>query len=323
MRLVTFETSAGERRLGAFDDSDRVIDLNRALADLLGEDAARADDLLPAEMLGLLRRGEEGMQSARRAHAHGEATGAGALTVGDVRLRAPLPRPTSIRDFMLVEEHVIGSFSKVPAEWYDIPVYWKGNADAVIGPDDPVRWPIYTDKLDFELELAAIIGRPTRAVSVVEASLCIAGYTVFNDWSARDIQMREMKVGIGPGLGKDFATSIGPCLATPEEIDPLTARMTARVNGELWCDGSLNSMRFSFAEIISHLSAEQTLQPGDVIGSGTIAQGCGLELDRWIQVGDVVELEVEGIGVLRNVIAAPDDAVAGLTKQGSSNASPS
>jgi len=112
--------------------------------------------------------------------------------------------------------------------------------------------------------------------------------------------MREMALQLGPGLGKDFATSIGPCLVTPDEIDPFAARMEARINGEVWSSGTLGSMQFSFAEMVSHVSQEQTLMPGDVLGSGTIGRGCGLELDRWIQPGDVVELEVEGIGVLRN-----------------------
>lgn len=221
---------------------------------------------------------------------------------GDLILGAPLPRPNSMRDFMLVEDHVKGSLGDVAAEWYRIPVYWKGNCDTVIGPDATVPWPYYTDKLDFELELAAVIGRRASRVDIDEAAECIAGFTIFNDWSARDIQMREMSVGLGVGLSKDFATSMGPCLATADEFDIATARLRARVNGELWSEGTLGGMQFSFAEVISHLSQEQTLHPGDVLGSGTVARGCGLELDRWIKSGDTVELEVDGIGVLRNVV---------------------
>jgi 2-keto-4-pentenoate hydratase/2-oxohepta-3-ene-1,7-dioic acid hydratase in catechol pathway len=223
----------------------------------------------------------------------------------EVTLRAPLPRPNSMRDFMLVEEHVRNSLGDVPAEWYEIPVYWKGNCDAVFGPEDEVPWPSYTEKLDYELEVGAVIGRRVRGVSVEEAAGCIAGYTIFNDWSARDIQFREMKVGLGPGLGKDFATSLGPCLTTADAIDIQTAPMCARINGEVWSEGTLGAMRFSFPEVISHLSQEQTLHPGDVLGSGTVGRGCGLELDRWIRPGDVVELEVEGIGALRNRVGAP------------------
>jgi len=188
----------------------------------------------------------------------------------------------------------------VPKEWYEIPVYYKGNPDTVFGPDDDILWPAYTEKLDYELELCAVIGKRGRKVGEEDAPAYIAGYTIFNDWSARDIQFREMKVGLGPGLGKDFATSLGPCLVTPDEIDIYAAPMQARINGEVWSSGTQGAMRFDFAQIIAHLSNEQTLLPGDVLGSGTVGRGCGLELDRWLRPGDVVELEVEGIGILRN-----------------------
>jgi 2-keto-4-pentenoate hydratase/2-oxohepta-3-ene-1,7-dioic acid hydratase in catechol pathway len=257
-------------------------------------DADRVAEVLGAgSMLELLRRGLDGVRTGER------------IPLGEVTLRAPLPRPNSMRDFMLVEEHVRNSLGHVPAEWYEIPVYWKGNCDAVFGPDDEVPWPAYTEKLDYELEVGAVIGRRASRVSVEEATDCIAGYTIFNDWSARDIQFREMKVGLGPGLGKDFATSLGPCLTTADAIDIKTAPMRARINGEVWSEGTLGAMRFSFPEVISHLSEEQTLHPGDVLGSGTVGRGCGLELDRWIQPGDVVELVVEGIGALRNRVGAP------------------
>jgi 2-keto-4-pentenoate hydratase/2-oxohepta-3-ene-1,7-dioic acid hydratase in catechol pathway len=277
---------------------EEVVDLVAAAAYVDAGDA-------PSSMLELLRLGRTGLLWVSDVVARCAGVPDVHRRLGDVELRAPLPRPNSIRDFMLVEEHVRGSFGTVPDEWYEIPVYWKGNCDAVFGPGDEIPWPSYTDKLDYELELAAVIGRRTRATSVELAAACIAGYTIFNDWSARDIQFREMKVGLGPGLGKDFATSLGPCLTTADAFDDLTSvRMRARVNGEVWSEGTLGAMRFSFAEVISHLSQEQTLQPGDVIGSGTVARGCGLELDRWIAPGDLVELEVEGIGVLANRVGA-------------------
>jgi 2-keto-4-pentenoate hydratase/2-oxohepta-3-ene-1,7-dioic acid hydratase in catechol pathway len=273
-------------RVGVLDGTD-VVDLTGA------QD-------LPSSLIELLALGDAGMHRVRAVLAATAGVRDARTPLQSVTLRAPLPRPNSIRDFMLVEEHVLNSFGEVPDEWYEIPVYWKGNCDAVLGPEATVRWPAYTDKLDYELEVAAVIGRRAHRVSVDEARSCIAGYTIFNDWSARDIQFREMKVGLGPGLGKDFATSLGPCLTTADAIDIATAPMRARVNGELWSEGTLGAMRFSFPEVIAHLSQEQTLLPGDVLGSGTIGRGCGLELDRWIAPGDVVELEVEGIGVLRN-----------------------
>jgi 2-keto-4-pentenoate hydratase/2-oxohepta-3-ene-1,7-dioic acid hydratase in catechol pathway len=258
---------------------------------LAGDDVAEV--LGAGSMLELLRRGLDAVRTGER------------VPLSEVTLRAPLPRPNSMRDFMLVEEHVRNSLGDVPAEWYEIPVYWKGNCDAVFGPEDEVPWPAYTEKLDYELEVGAVIGRRVRGVGVEDAADCIAGYTIFNDWSARDIQFREMKVGLGPGLGKDFATSMGPCLTTADAIDITTAPMRARINGETWSEGTLGAMRFSFPEVISHLSQEQTLHPGDILGSGTVGRGCGLELDRWIRPGDVVELEVEGIGALRNRVGAP------------------
>jgi 2-keto-4-pentenoate hydratase/2-oxohepta-3-ene-1,7-dioic acid hydratase in catechol pathway len=276
VRLVTYR-ARGETR-------DRV-------GVLAGDDVAEV--LGAGSMLELLRRGLDAVRTGER------------VPLREVALRAPLPRPNSMRDFMLVEEHVRNSLGDVPAEWYEIPVYWKGNCDAVFGPEDEVPWPAYTEKLDYELEVGAVIGRRVRGVGVEDAADCIAGYTIFNDWSARDIQFREMKVGLGPGLGKDFATSLGPCLTTADAIDIKTAPMRARINGEVWSEGTLGAMRFSFPEVISHLSQEQTLHPGDILGSGTVGRGCGLELDRWIRPGDVVELEVEGIGALRNRVGAP------------------
>jgi len=258
----------------------------------------------PRSMLEMLRGEGAGMAAVREALARAGDDPAVRAPLAGVRLRAPLPRPNSMRDFMLVEEHVRNSLGDVPEAWYEIPVYWKGNCDTVLGPDDEVAWPAYTEKLDYELEVGAVIGRRAGRVTVEEAADCIAGYTIFNDWSARDIQFREMTVGLGPGLGKDFATSLGPCLATADAIDITTAPMRARVNGEVWSEGTLGAMRFSFAEVIAHLSQEQPLHPGDVLGSGTVGRGCGLELDRWIRPGDVVELEVEGIGVLRNRVGA-------------------
>lgn len=283
MRLVTFRHpgAGGEGSVGALS-GDGVLDLG-SVAD---------------SVLELLRTEGEGLQAARRAVQRGGRV----LALEDVELLAPLPRPNSIRDFMLIEEHVLNSFGEVPEAWYEIPVYWKGNPDTVIGPGATVAWPHYTAKLDFELEVGAVIGRRVWKATVAEATEAIAGYTIFNDWSARDIQFREMQVSLGPGLGKDFATSLGPCLVTPDEFDIATARMAARVNGETWAEGGLGSMLHSFGEVIAHLSQEQPLLPGDLLGSGTVGRGCGLELDRWIAPGDVVELEVQGIGVLRNVV---------------------
>jgi fumarylacetoacetate (FAA) hydrolase len=182
----------------------------------------------------------------------------------------------------------------VPREWYDQPVFYFSNPNAIYGPEDEVPYPIGTNELDYELEVAAIIG----------ANGEIGGFTVMNDWSARDLQRSEMKVGLGPAKGKDFATSIGPIVVTPDEFDGREAELIARVNGEERSRGNLRDLYHPWERIVEHAALNTRLLPGDVLGSGTVGSGCILELgdERWLQRGDVVELEVEGIGVLRNRI---------------------
>jgi 2-keto-4-pentenoate hydratase/2-oxohepta-3-ene-1,7-dioic acid hydratase in catechol pathway len=227
--------------------------------------------------------------------------------VPGARLLAPL-RPRSLRDFLAFEGHLRNAYARlgrdIPAEWYDVPAYYKGMPDTVIGPDDDVPWPAWTEKLDHELELAAVIGAGGRDISVADAPAAIFGYTIWNDLSARDVQARELPVGMGPGKAKDWDGSnvLGPCIATPDELDLTRARMQVRVNGEVWGEDSPASMHHSFADMIAYVSRGQTLHAGEVLGSGTAAGGSGLELDRWLQEGDVVELEIDGIGVLRNRI---------------------
>src|SRR5579875_2215577 len=324
MRLVTYEvqTVIGPfRRVGVWQDDGSIVDVNFLVAEhyrRTGEDNASyraADYVAPSEMIAFISGGKRTLDTVREALAlvrpsHEERGARGEQIVflrDEVRLCAPLPRPRRIHDFMVVEEHVRNSFKgNVPGEWYNMPVCYKGNPDAVIGPGDAVRWPRYTEKLDYELEMCAIIGRQGKDIPASQAQPYIYGYSIFNDFSARDIQMREMSVGLGPFKGKDFATAIGPCIATADEFDALHAPMSFRVNGEEWSSGSLGQMRFSFEEIIEYLSNEEEIYPGDVLGSGTVGRGCGLELDRWIGPGDVLEAEVEGIGVLTNIVGARD-----------------
>ncbi len=223
----------------------------------------------------------------------------------EVHLVAPLPNPPSIRDFYSFEEHVKRGFAKrgeeVPQEWYELPVYYKTAAHNLLGPDDDVPWPAFTNEFDYELELAAVVGQFGRDLDAASATSNIFGYTIMNDFSARDIQRREMKVRLGPAKGKDWATAIGPWIATTDEIpDPRNLTMTAHVNGELWSRGNSRDMRWSFGEMLQFLSQGDFVQPGDILGSGTVNSGCGLELDRWVRRGDLIELEIEHIGVLRN-----------------------
>jgi 2-keto-4-pentenoate hydratase/2-oxohepta-3-ene-1,7-dioic acid hydratase in catechol pathway len=227
--------------------------------------------------------------------------------VDGARLLAPL-RPRSLRDFLAFEGHLRNAYAAlgrdIPPEWYEVPAYYKGFPDTVVGPDVEVPWPAHTERLDHELELAAVIGRRARDVRSEDAAGCIFGYTIWNDLSARDVQRREGAVGMGPGKAKDWDGSnvLGPCIVTADEFDAANARMRVRVNGEVWGEDTSAHMHHSFADMIAYASIAQTLHPGEVFGSGTAAGGSGLELDRWLREGDVVELEVDGIGVLRNTI---------------------
>jgi 2-keto-4-pentenoate hydratase/2-oxohepta-3-ene-1,7-dioic acid hydratase in catechol pathway len=232
----------------------------------------------------------------------------GELTpVGDAQLLAPL-RPRSMRDFLTFEGHMHNALTRlgrpIPNEWYEVPAYYKGMPDTVIGPDEEIPWPAYTQRLDHELELAAIIGRQGKNISKENALDYVFGYTIWNDVSARDVQTRELPIGMGPAKAKDWDGSnvLGPCIVTADELDPSNVRMIVRVNGELWGEDNSMHMHHTFADLIHYASQAQTLYPGDVFGSGTAAGGSGLELDRFLKEGDIIEMEIEGIGILRNRI---------------------
>lgn len=323
MRLVTFELSTPlgpVRRTGALDGADHVIDLRLARAARhasLGRPRAAqlAEAELGADMLEFLAGEDHAMECAREALDYATSAGdesfrgaAVRRALVDVRLLAPLPRPNSLRDFLVFEAHLrniaklLGRTPEIPAEWYNLPAHYKGNPDAIYGPDDVVPYPGYTDKLDYELEICAVIGRRGRRIKADDAAPYIAGYTLYNDWSARDIQMRESSVGIGPGIGKDMASSIGPTIATPDEFSRENSKLEARIDGETWSSGTLSDMHFSFEQIIEFITQEADVVPGDLLGSGTIGMGCGFERDRYLTPGMTIELEAEGIGLLRNTL---------------------
>jgi 2-keto-4-pentenoate hydratase/2-oxohepta-3-ene-1,7-dioic acid hydratase in catechol pathway len=226
-------------------------------------------------------------------------------SVAGGRLLSPI-RPRSLRDFLTFKGHLDNVMPRlgrdIPAEWFDVPAYYKGMPDTVIGPDDEIPWPAYADRLDHELEIAAVIGRTGKDIQAEGALAHVFGWTIWNDMSARDTQVRELPIGMGPGKAKDWDGSnvLGPCIVTADELDGTNARMSVRVNGETWGEDSSSHMHHPFAELIAYASQSQTLYAGDVLGSGTAAGGSGMELDRWLQGGDVIELEIEGIGVLRN-----------------------
>src|SRR5262245_14112644 len=220
--------------------------------------------------------------------------------LAEVDFRPPVLHPPSVRDFYAFEQHVKTARASrgldVPQEWYEIPACYFSSPASIYGPGDQIVKPPDTNELDYELEVAAVIGAEGQ----------IGGFTIMNDWSARDLQRLEMRVGLGPSKGKDFATSIGPVVVTPDELGDLRLEMVARVNGEERSRGNLGDIYHSWESILEHAGRNTVLRPGDVIGSGTVGTGCILEHgdERWLQPGDEVELEVEGIGVLRNRIGA-------------------
>jgi len=328
MRLVTFavQTQLGRfQRLGAWQN-DCIVDLHFASALTL---AAReepqpyrlAEVFVPPTMRAFIEVGATALAAASQALRFVQEQGSPTTLTGargeriayrpdEICLCPPLPDPGSLRDFLAFEDHAKAGAERrgeqLAQAWYEMPIYYKGNPRSLVGPDEEVHWPAYTEKLDYELELACIIGREGRNISEAVAPSYIFGYSVLNDFSARDIQRGEMACRLGPAKGKDFATSLGPCIVTTDEIaHPPRLEMTARVNGEVWSRGNSGAIHWTFAAMIAHASREETLYPGDILGSGTLSGGCGLDLNRWLQPGDTVELEIEHIGVLRNRVVRP------------------
>jgi fumarylacetoacetate (FAA) hydrolase len=239
------------------------------------------------------------------------------FALDDVQFHSPI-NPTTLRDGYAFEQHVVTANRnrgrEVPEEWYQFPVFYFTNPNAVFGHEDVIPYPPYTNAMDYELEIAVVIGTGGMNLKPEAAPAHIFGYTIFNDWSARDVQRKEMIVGLGPAKGKDFASSFGPVIVTHETLaDRVTERpgvydlsMVARINGKEFSRGNFKDMYWSFGEIIARASDCVMLNSGDVIGSGTVGTGCLLELTKfqgpWLNQGDVIELEVERIGVLRNTV---------------------
>lgn len=240
------------------------------------------------------------------------------LSIDDIQFHSPV-HPGTLRDAYAFETHVKTANRNrgqdVPENWYKFPVFYFSNPNNNYGHEETVPYPAYTQALDFELEIAVVIGKAGIDIQPEDALSYIFGYTIFNDWSARDVQMQEMRVNLGPAKSKDFASSFGPVIITHDEIaDKATERpgvynleMIARVNGVELSRGNLNDIYWSFGDIIARASQSVMLRPGDVIGSGTVGTGCLYELTKnqgpWLNHGDVVELEIERIGILRNKIA--------------------
>jgi fumarylacetoacetate (FAA) hydrolase len=337
MKLVTYTPIAAPARLagraGILHD-DLILDLA-----LLGEWAARHGASLPASadgpplpstMLDLLQRGTAGMDAARTAldlatkarpeDLHAEAGLAHARS--GVQLRTPVPNPPTIRDFYAFEQHVKAARARRNAgmipEWYEIAVFYFSNTAALYGTDEAIPYPRASRELDFEMEMACVIGREGSDIPAGEAVPYIAGYMVMNDWSARDLQRKEMVMNLGPAKGKDFATSLGPYLVTPDELadrrvgsgkdERFDLAMKGWINGDQVTSANFKDIYFTFPQMIERASQHVRLRPGDILGSGTCGTGCILELGterhRWLQPGDVVQLEIERVGTLKNTIVA-------------------
>jgi len=318
-KLLTFLGPTGQARLGALCvDDTQITDLGLAFEIAQGQ-------VSPAlhSMLHLMQAGPTGMGIVKDLLE--QPVTESLQPLAGATLLSPLPVPEQIRDFSVFEKHLLqcgkgidhlklmgdtklGEKTRLPEVWYEDPLYYKANRFSVIGHEAEVRWPAYAKLLDYELEFGVFIGQSGNNIAAKDASQYIFGYSIYNDFSARDAQFREMPGLLGPAKGKDFDTgnAIGPWIVTPDELpNPYNLEMVVRVNGEERGRGNSRDMQHSFERMIEHASKAEKLHIGEFFGSGTVGNGCGLETGRFLQAGDVVELEIEGIGILRNRIIGP------------------
>ena len=305
MRLATVHHNGRTKVVAALDD-DMLLDLDRAA------ELARYETNVFTSMQAVINEGDYGLEQA-----HGLLRRANKRTIIPVAEVVFLPpiMPVQYRDCLVFEEHLKNGFEQsakltgqtyaIPKVWYQQPIYYKGNRMSFIGHQMDVLWPSSAEYLDIELELAIVIGKTGKDISREDAPDHIFGYTILNDVSARDAQMLEMEAKLGPAKGKDFDTGniLGPYILTADEVPhPVALNMEARVNGERWGGGNSRDMYHNFADILAHISASETIYAGEVIGSGTVGTGCGLEIGKRLAPGDRFELEIENIGILANRI---------------------
>lgn len=319
MKLVTFQKIDKSVHIGWLNENGVVA-------------MQKADHSLPNDMLSFIDDHEKYFKIIKdnkleNLEAH--------YQLSEVKLLAPLTNPRSFRDYVAFEQHMLNASNSfghaVSPEWYNIPIFYFTNHQAIYGPEDEIKRPKKETKMDIELEMAVIMGKKGKDITVENADDYIFGYTVFNDWTARAIQRQEMTVPLGPHKGKDFANVIGPCIVTKDEFEkyrctisrethpehltmPLTTdgrfdlKMMARINGESVCEGNYKTVHWTFPQMIKRASENSVnIMPGDILGSGTVGWGSLIEnnfsVHRPLEPGDVVELEIEGIGVLRNTVA--------------------
>ena len=302
MKLITYETANGPRA-GVVVDG-HVLDIATLLGEQAGLRDVRALLELPNDPLTRLKL------------ALGSARAGQGVPLGGVRLRAPILQPPTVRDFMVYEGHASGGGARQLSDaWYRLPIFYFSNPLCIFGPEDAIPYPSASEQLDYELELAAVIGREARNVAEADAFSYIAGFTLFNDWSCRDLQRDEMEARLGPAKGKDSASSLGPWIVTTDELASfirdgrLHVRCTLKVNGAQWMENNAGIMYHTWGAMIERASRDSRVVPGDVLGGGTVTGGSIGEAirngfpARYLEPGDVVEIEVEGIGILRNTIA--------------------
>ncbi len=303
MKLVTFRKKTGEERAGWLKDQG-VVDMH-----------AVSGGRLPADMLTFIDHHESYFQLINE---NGYRDLPATDRLENIRLLAPLSNPRSFRDYIGFEMHMLNASKSfghtIGKEWYEMPIFYFTNHHGIFGPDDEIQRPAGETRMDIELELAIIIGKKGKDIKAAEADRYIFGYTIFNDWTARAIQAKEMKIPLGPHKGKDFANAIGPCIVTRDEMEQyrradgkFDLSMKARINGKTICEGNYNTVYYSFPQMIERAAENNvTLMPGDILGSGTVGWGSlienNFEVHRPLEPGDIVELEIEGIGLLRNSV---------------------
>jgi 2-keto-4-pentenoate hydratase/2-oxohepta-3-ene-1,7-dioic acid hydratase in catechol pathway len=321
MKLVTFD-SGGSQAIGIYDSSKNAI-----------FSLTHCDPKEPTfrSMLDLIDAGPSALEKARGLLE--KASDNEMISLETCRLLAPLPLPRQIRDFSVFPEHIkqapagmariaarrngnfealatIKPLADVPPVYRERPIYYFTNRFSVAGPGDDVIWPRYSKIMDFELECAAVIGKGGKEITVENALSHVFGYMIYNDFSARDMQNIEMQGMLGPAKGKSFdkGNVMGPWLVTADEVgDPQNLAMSVSVNGELWSSGNTAEMLHGFADLIAYVTADETIYAGEVFGSGTMGNGCGLEMDRFLSDGDLVTLHVEGLGALTNRVVVQKD----------------
>lgn len=317
MKLVTFKTKEGTVHTGWLK-AEGVVEMQKA------------DKRLPNDMLAFIDNHESYFKIIKENRLEELMPH---YQLIDVRLMAPLTNPRSIRDYLSFEQHMLNASKtfghSIGEAYYDIPVFYYTNHNAVFGPQDEIKRPKNETKMDFELELAVVMGKKGSDIPEDETDDYIFGYTIFNDWTARSLQREEMTLPLGPAKGKDFANAFGPCIVTKDEFeqysctisrathpehltmpkttgDRFDVKMSARINGETICEGNYKTAYWTFAQMIKRASDNVTLLPGDILGSGTVGWGSLIEnnfsVHRPLEPGDQVELEIEGIGVLSNKV---------------------